>query len=58
MGEKGEKLEKEPFLLVTAFVTGFVIMALEIIGFRIFAPYYGFSIYVSGVLIGIVMIAL
>lgn len=48
-----------PILLyVTAFAAGFVIMALELLGFRVLAPYFGYSIYVSGSLIGIVLSAL
>lgn len=42
----------------TAFITGAVIMVLEILGFRLFAPYFGYSVYVWGSLIGIVMLAL
>jgi len=45
-------------LYITAFVAGFVIMALELLGFRVLAPYFGYSIYVSGSLIGIVLAAL
>ncbi len=56
---KREEIKKKSFfLLLTAFIAGFVVMALEIVGFRIFAPYFGFSIFVSGTLIGIVLIAL
>lgn len=46
------------FLLFTAFVGGFAIMGLELSGFRIFSPVFGYSIYVSGSLIGIIMVAL
>ena len=56
--EKGVATQGEYFLLLTAFIAGFVVMALEITAFRIFAPYFGFSIFVSGTLIGIVMVAL
>ncbi|MBN2368259.1 fused MFS/spermidine synthase [Candidatus Woesearchaeota archaeon] len=45
-------------LMITAFIAGFVTMVLEIVGFRIFAPYFGYSIFVSGTLISIVMVAL
>jgi predicted membrane-bound spermidine synthase len=44
--------------LTTAFVTGFVIMSLELAAFRLYAPYFGYSIYVWGSLIGVVMAAL
>ncbi|MDP3733850.1 MAG: fused MFS/spermidine synthase [Nanoarchaeota archaeon] len=55
---KEEAVCGKKFLFLTAFIAGFVVMALEIVAFRIFAPYFGFSIYVSGTLISIVMIAL
>ncbi|MBI4843474.1 MAG: fused MFS/spermidine synthase [Nitrospirae bacterium] len=45
-------------LKITAFLSGAVIMVLEILGFRILSPYFGYSVYVSGSLIGIVMVAL
>ncbi len=45
-------------LKIVVFFSGFIIMVLEILGFRILAPYFGYSVYVSGSLIGIVMIAL
>jgi spermidine synthase len=45
-------------LKIVAFLSGAIIMVLEIIGFRILAPYFGYSVYVSGSLIGIVMAAL
>jgi spermidine synthase len=44
--------------LTTPFVTGFVIMSLELAAFRLYAPYFGYSIYVWGSLIGVVMAAL
>ena len=46
------------FFLITAFAGGFCIMGLELCGFRIFSPVFGYSIYVSGSLIGIIMVAL
>lgn len=42
----------------TAFVTGACVMALEMIGFRLFAPYFGYSIYVTGSLISVVLLAM
>jgi len=45
-------------LKITAFFSGAIIMVLEILGFRILAPYFGYSVYVSGSLIGIVLAAL
>lgn len=41
-----------------AFVGGFVIMSLELLGGRILAPYFGSSIYVWGSIITIFMLAL
>lgn len=49
---------KHKFLQLTTFTAGMVIMILEMLGFRLFAPYFGYSIYVSGSLIGMVMLAL
>ena len=44
--------------LATAFVSGFVVMSLELAAFRLYAPYFGYSIFVWGSLIGVVMAAL
>lgn len=44
--------------LITATLTGGVIMGLELLGFRLYAPYFGYSIYVWGSLIAVVMAAL
>ncbi|MEK6917142.1 MAG: fused MFS/spermidine synthase [Nanoarchaeota archaeon] len=46
------------FLYVTCFITGAVVLILEVLGFRLFAPYFGNSVYVSGSLIGIILAAL
>lgn len=43
---------------LTAFVSGFIILSLEIMGFRVLAPHFGYSIYVFGSLIGLVLFAL
>ena len=45
-------------LYLTSFVGGFVIVSLETLGFRLLAPYFGTSVFVSGTLVGIVMLAL
>ncbi len=42
----------------TAFICGFCVMGLEILGFRIFGPTFGYSSYVWGSLIGIILAAL
>jgi len=43
---------------ITAFIGGFCIMGLELLGFRLFAPTFGYSNYVWGSLIGIILAAL
>jgi len=49
---------KTVFLGITAFAGGFCIMGLELLGFRLFAPTFGYSSYVWGSLIGIILAAL
>ena len=46
------------FLLVTALVTGAVVMALEILGSRLLAPVFGSSLFVWGALIGVILAAM
>jgi hypothetical protein len=45
-------------LYIVVFVSGAVLMGLEIIGSRVLAPYFGSSIFVWGSLISVVMTAL
>ncbi len=45
-------------LKVVVFVSGAVLMALEILGSRVLAPYYGSSVYVWGSLISTFLVAL
>src|SRR6476646_2375994 len=45
-------------LNVVVFISGAVLMALEIVGSRVLAPYFGSSIFVLGSLISVVMTAL
>jgi spermidine synthase len=45
-------------LVITAFICGFCVMGLELLGFRLFAPTFGYSSYVWGSLIGIILAAL
>src|SRR5499425_1005456 len=45
-------------LNVVVFISGGVLMALEIVGSRVLAPYFGSSIFVWGSLISVVMAAL
>ncbi|MBT6326803.1 MAG: fused MFS/spermidine synthase [Bdellovibrionales bacterium] len=51
-------LKTTALLYSTCFLTGTIILILEMLGFRIFAPYLGNSIYTSGSLIGIILTAL
>ena len=44
--------------LSTAGISGAVVMALEVVAFRLYAPYFGYSIYVWGSMISVVMLAL
>jgi spermidine synthase len=46
------------FLLVTAPMTGAVVMALEILGSRLLAPVFGNSLFVWGALIGVILAAM
>jgi spermidine synthase len=46
------------FLKFSVFVTGAVVMALEIIASRLMAPVFGDSVYIWGSLIGVIMAAL
>src|SRR5215467_14653617 len=46
------------FILSTAFVTGAVVMALEILGSRLLAPVFGSSLFVWGALIGVILAAM
>jgi spermidine synthase len=45
-------------IMTLAFVSGFVIMSIELLGGRILAPYFGSTIYVWGSIISVFMIAL
>ncbi len=46
------------YLLVTALVTGAIVMALEILGSRLLAPVFGNSLFVWGALIGVILAAM
>ena len=46
------------WFFVTAFTTGAVVMALEILGSRLLAPVFGNSLFVWGALIGVVLAAM
>lgn len=47
-----------PLVFSLAFVSGFIIMAIELLGGRILAPYFGNSIYVWGSIISVFMVSL
>jgi spermidine synthase len=49
---------KTIIIYITAFVTGAIILVLEILGTRIVAPFYGTTIFVWSSLIGITMVGL
>lgn len=49
---------KNTLVLCLAFVSGFIIMAIELLGGRILAPYFGSSIYVWGSIITVFMLSL
>jgi spermidine synthase len=44
--------------IATATLTGAIVMAMELTAFRLYAPYFGNSIYVWGSMISVVMLAL
>src|SRR5437660_10347114 len=44
--------------LFIATVSGAVIMGMELVAFRLYAPYFGYSIYVWGSMISVVMLSL
>ncbi len=45
-------------LLVATFLSGLVVMALELTAFRLYAPHFGYSEDVWGAMIGVVLVAL
>ncbi|MBN1918983.1 MAG: fused MFS/spermidine synthase [Verrucomicrobia bacterium] len=49
---------RRSFLFATCFLMGFAILGLELLGFRIYGPQYGYSSYVAGTLIGVILAAL
>jgi predicted membrane-bound spermidine synthase len=52
-------ISPRPFLwLLTSVFTGAIVMSLELAAFRLYAPYFGYSIYVWGSMISVVMAAL
>lgn len=45
-------------VMVTAFINGFAIMSIELLGGRVLAPYFGSSVYVWGSIITVFMLSL
>ncbi len=59
MTEKDTKSNLQvKLVMVLAFIAGFIIMAIELLGGRILAPYFGSSIYVWGSIITVFMLSL
>ncbi len=46
------------FYYGTSLVSGYIILSLELLGFRLLAPFFGYSIYVFGSLIGVILLSL
>ncbi len=57
-GESGRATWTRLWLFATAFITGAVVMALEILGSRLLAPVFGNSLFVWGALIGVILAAM
>lgn len=57
MNNLKENIEKY-YLYFTVFITGAVVLILEILGTRIIAPYYGTTLYVWSSLIAVTLVAL
>jgi predicted membrane-bound spermidine synthase len=57
--DAGSPSSARAFLWIgTAILTGAIVMAMELTAFRLYAPYFGNSIYVWGSMISVVMLAL
>ncbi len=52
------RLSVPRLLRLTAFVTGAMGMVLELVAFRLVSPFFGYSLYVWGAVVGVVMAAL
>jgi predicted membrane-bound spermidine synthase len=52
------RLPPSRLLGVTAFATGAIVMVLEMVGFRLLSPFFGYSLYLWGSLLGVIMAAL
>jgi len=58
MSSSTNNVIQTPLVMVLAFIAGFIIMAIELLGGRILAPYFGSSIYVWGSIITVFMLSL
>jgi hypothetical protein len=58
MAPSGKAHWSRLWLFATAFITGAVVMALEILGSRLLAPVFGNSLFVWGALIGVILAAM
>ncbi|TSC61453.1 MAG: spermine synthase [Parcubacteria group bacterium Gr01-1014_48] len=51
-------MPKHFYYYATSLLAGYVVLSLELLGFRLFAPYFGYSLYVFGSLIGLILFSL
>jgi spermidine synthase len=58
MATSGKARVSRLSLFLTAFISGAVVMALEILGSRLLAPVFGNSLFVWGALIGVILAAM
>ncbi|MCB1648899.1 MAG: fused MFS/spermidine synthase [Gammaproteobacteria bacterium] len=58
MTEPRKNLLMQNVIVVSAFLNGFVIMTIELLGGRVLSPYFGTSVYVWGSIITIFMLSL
>jgi len=58
MNDQTQRTLMQTVILTLAFVSGFVIMSIELLGGRILAPWFGSSIYIWGSIITVFMLSL
>lgn len=56
--ETSHDAARRAVILAVAFINGFVIMSIELLGGRVMAPYFGSSVYVWGSIITVFMLSL